>query len=191
MSLYGNSLRNDLISLNDLAYLEAGGQKQHYERCLNEVAKEFPSGDNRLIGFTQPHMESLISDSEALKYWNAKYKNIPAPSRIADPTTTENWKKLVEALKADNDRLRGLAAVVSVESLPVNATDNMRLCIEVSNRYWTEASREDNSNWNTVKQIEEWIAGKDNRLTKARVTAIQQITRPKWASTGGRPTTEN
>lgn len=106
MSFYGNNLRNDLTSLRELAELEAGGKNQHYERCFNEVGKEFPSGDSRLISHAQPHMECLIPKAYALKYWEIKHPKSAAPRELAEPSSTEGWQKLVAGLSADNDRLR-------------------------------------------------------------------------------------
>lgn len=191
MNLQGNSLRNDLISLEDLAGLEAGGKRSpQYMSCLNAVCREFPSGDVRLVSWAEPHTGSLIANSDALTYWEAKYPKHPAHPRIAQPSTPEGWQQLVTALKADNDRLRGQAEGVNNEVLPVNATDDMRLCIETSSRYWTAASKDDSGSWNTVETITDWLVSKGG-ISKSRATAIQQVTRPSWASTGGRPRVEN
>lgn len=122
MSLYGSNLRIDLITLQELAGLEAGNKNSpHYLPCLMAVCNEFPSGDVRLVGWAEPHAASLIANSSALKYWDAKYPKHPAPARIAEPVTTEGWQKLVEGLKADNDRLR--VVTEAANKLPENVED--------------------------------------------------------------------
>lgn len=109
MSLYDINIgpRVDLISLEDLAELEAGGKRSpQYTGCLNAVSKEFPSGDGRIVCRGEPRIASLIANSSALKYWEVKYPTLPVPPRIAEPTTTDGWRKLTEGLKADNQNLR-------------------------------------------------------------------------------------
>ncbi|MDP2246878.1 MAG: hypothetical protein Q8J65_02010 [Nitrosomonadales bacterium] len=183
-------MRQDVISLEDLAALEAGGRNSpQYKGCLDAMAKAFPEGDIRLIGRAEPRMASLLANSDAVKYWQDKYPKHPAPPRIAEPTTAEGWRDLVASLKADNERLRGLAEDINSEALPVNATVDMKFCITTFKRYWTTASKDDNSTWNSAEHIIGWIVSTAG-VTRSRASAIQQITRPDWASTGGRPRTE-
>jgi hypothetical protein len=180
------------ISLDDLAGLISGGKKSaaFFDTYQPKVHKDFPRGDERLIIQGDAHGTSMMYKSAARNYWKANFPRVPVDRAIAYPDTPEGWVELVEVLEAENLKLKALAEVASGESLPVNATDDMRTCIEVSQKYWTNTSKaEGRDTWNKVKTIEDWIIG-NKEVSKSRATAIQQITRPEWATGGGRDSNE-
>lgn len=119
MSFYGSIFpRIDVISLDDLAVLLAGGRNHNHASHLNELLKAFPQDDSRIIYRGDPFQASKITHKEAVKYWRLKFPSASVPTVIAEPITIENLKKTNEGLEAENLNLRNQLGALSKQKPP-------------------------------------------------------------------------
>lgn len=128
--------------------------------------------------------QSTVPRLKFIGYLNTNGCEVPACLNHDSKASKSDaeWSKEVAALEVEIDRLKGLTG----EFLPVNATQDMRTCIEVSQKYWTNTCKdEDRDTWMDVETIVNWIVGERN-VSLVRAQAIQKVTRPEWAATGGR-----
>jgi hypothetical protein len=130
----GNGLRsrprNGLICLSELAGLLAGGITQ-YDNCLKALCDEFPAGDERLVWGGDPQSDANITNIDAIKYWSIALPDCKVPDRLIEPAEIEDLVTLVEALRDENSRLRGVAEEITkqftgeVEENPLTNCDKV------------------------------------------------------------------